>query len=538
MNIQLQEQIDKIYGKEHTFSTLDEKTKLLLSMVNETYGNLENKARKNEILFEEAIHKSKLSEKAKSDFMANMSHEIRTPMNGIVGFTQLLLGGEVTEEQREFLELIEHSTSLLHKVVDNILDFSKIENGKLELDFIDINVFTDFYAVISLFKTEISEKNISYRVDIDPDISETLLMDELRITQILNNLISNAIKFTAKNGEILIEIHKLKSFENSELISFAVTDTGIGIKEDKLGDIFNSFIQADSSMSREFGGTGLGLSICQSLCELMDSKLNVVSTLGQGSTFSFEVLLEKSKSIKKLSSQTRESLIYVVEHMHRDCDYVIYQLEHFGINYKKVSLDEASEWDISNNIVIVFDYRVCSSLNLNDSKILLIDGRKETFPFVKNMIDIYHIDSFIEFPTEVYRAISKLNLMLKKKKKNQKFDLNVLVAEDNRVNRLVIDEMLSKYGIKADFAHDGIEAVQMGESLVYDLILMDINMPNLNGVEATKSLKDKGLTIPIIALTANVLKGDRERFLKLGLDDYISKPISIDALYSILYKYN
>lgn len=487
---------------------------------------------------EAALREAKISENAKSDFMANMSHEIRTPMNGIVGFTQLLMETELSVEQKQFLELIDNSTSLLHKIVNDILDFSKIEGGYLELNLIKVNTFTDFYPAISLFKTQVFEKNITYRIDIDPEISECLMMDELRITQILNNLINNAIKFTPLNGEIYIEIQKITSLKNQELISFAVTDTGIGIEEEKIENIFKSFMQADSGMSREFGGTGLGLSISKSLCELMGSNLQVNSTLGKGSTFSFEVALDVCKDKAKLCDKTAEHPIYIIENKHRDYNNVIYQLEQFGINFIKVSEEKIKSMTISNHIVILFNYLQFYSLGLERSRVLLIDNRHESFSLIRQIENAYHIGSFIEFPAELYRAISELNTQLYIRKKIVKFSLKVLVAEDYRVNRIVLDEMLKKYGIIADFAHDGKEAVSMGMKNNYDLILMDINMPKLNGVDACTELKRAGILAPIIAVTANVLKGDKERFLNLGLDAYLAKPVVVDELYDLLVKYN
>ncbi|CAA6800243.1 MAG: Unknown protein [uncultured Sulfurovum sp.] len=493
-------------------------------------------------VIEEAKEMAETSEKLKSTFMANMSHEIRTPMNGIFGFTKLLRNSPLNHEQQRFTKLIEHSTHTLLKLVDDILDFSKIESGKLELDLVEVNPFTELRSAATVFLPKAKEKNINYRIHIDAQISECLSMDNLRVSQILTNLLNNALKFTAIKGTIDLRIEKLENSDDSkETLKFSVEDTGIGIAEERLKSIFKSFIQADSSTTRNFGGSGLGLTISASLCALMGSELKVTSVEGEGSCFYFVVSFDKCEMSNTLSKQILNPPIYLLKSYNPMFDKVALQLKYFKLDFVVLSMDELMNSDKKEHIAITFESWNCQPLLQNEHNVILVQedlGQK-----LKDELDsnVYHIESFSDYPSELYNAILELNYTPNEEEvvaEEEDLQLEILIAEDYDINRILINEMLLKYNLIPDFAINGEEAVLMAQQKDYDLVLMDINMPVLNGIDATTELRELGINTPIVALTANALEGDREHFLSVGMDDYISKPINPQSLHTVLVKYS
>ncbi|MGB5964951.1 MAG: ATP-binding protein, partial [Sulfurimonadaceae bacterium] len=388
--------------------------------------------------------KAEEAKQAKSEFLANMSHEIRTPLNGIFGFLQLLETTELDNLQKEYVDIAQDSMQTLLSVVNDILDFSKIESGKIEKNLIEINVHQLFETLYESFSPIAQNKNITYELDIDSRIHESLKIDELHIRQILQNFIDNALKFTPENGSVTIDVALLNTQKSSQHIKISVQDTGIGIPKNKLETILQPFSQADSSTTRKFGGTGLGLSISKSLIELLGGEMQIISAEGKGSTFSFEI-----------------------------------------------------------------DAAIC---NLSQPH-----KQKE--------------ESVTDTPVP---TVAKTEPDSKKSE-----TLNILIAEDYEVNRMFIGMLLNSYNdLTYDFANNGEEVLNMLNTNHYDLILMDINMPVMNGYDATVIIRQElKLDIPIIALTANALEGDREKFLNIGMDDYLAKPLEITDMDRVLKKY-
>jgi len=370
------------------------------------------------------------AEDAKGSFMANMSHEIRTPLNGIVGFVNLLARSPLSSEQNRYIGIIQNSIESLMAIVNDILDFSKIAEGKKEVELLEINPKVEFEKAFMLFEPKAKDKQIVYKIQLDSALAPFIKLDLFMVKQVMLNLINNAIKFTPEKGKITISVAVVEDKFTTQTLLFDVEDTGPGISETAQGHIFEKFTQADISTTRTHGGTGLGLSIAYSLVQMMGGMLRVRSEIGKGSSFTFELTVDKCLEKTKVVNSLAEEI---------------------AIN-------------------------------------------------------------------EVFTAP----------------EVRVLVAEDQDINQMLIEEYLKRYKIIPDFANNGEEAVALAHKNAYDLILMDVNMPIMDGIEATKLIKKTYPDLLIVALTANALEGDYEKFMDAGMNEYLTKPINVPALEAIL----
>ena len=535
-----------------------------------------------------AEFKAMKADRAKSEFLANMSHEIRTPMNGIIGMTQLLANCQLGAREREFVKTIDRSGQALLTIINDILDFSKIEAGHIELDDAPFVLRESLEDVTSLLSTGATDTGVDLLLRIDPDLPEAYVGDVGRVRQILTNLVGNALKFTHE-GHVLINVTGAVTNQMANLI-IDVSDTGIGIEEDQLSKVFEKFRQVDGSSTREYEGTGLGLTIASNLAELMNGEITATSEVGKGSTFTVKMELGVAENATKNIDEECLPLsgnILIIDDIALNHDILKEQLSSetckcISVTSARKGLDvlaKAAGKNIPIDLVIV-DYQMPHMTGEDFIRIVKTHEDYKNIPLIlyssvaddglKQRLKNLGIDGYVTKPTrqdEMLRVVSKAITGVKPPVREvldkarpvtditpivhqkptvqtaqRSEQIDVLIAEDNEVNQMFIRYIMEDMGLSFKIAPSGRLAVDKWKLFSPKIILMDISMPDWNGYEATKAIRDLEVKLnrprtPIVAVTAHALKGNRQDCLDNDMDDYISKPIAIERVKDILEKW-
>ena len=509
---------------------------------------------------------------AKSEFLAKMSHEIRTPMNGIIGMTEALEQEDLTNDQKEYVHIVKRSADVLLNLIDDILDFSKIEAGKMHLEEIPFRLREEVRFAVDIFRPIIEEKKVALNVKISPQVPDNIIGDPFRLRQVLTNLISNAVKFTHE-GEISIGVELEEEYNHNLTLLFYVEDTGVGIPRDKIETIFNSFTQAEESTSRKYGGSGLGTTIAKQLITLMHGEISVQSpspisrsAAYPGTRFSFTIEVYSNEKLFK-SLHTEKIVKFsqinalVITSIPKAKQRLIRLFEQEEINAEVFTFESGVMKDLQQKltekvgyyqVLFIHDEPGLSGFQLakmlREDKltesylIFMISSNHKAENFVQSKrygIDYYLVEPFehASLITSLYESFPNVVRSSGEIVRKIKPGLSILVAEDNEINIRVAQTIFSNLGYKIDIARNGLEAIDKVNNATYDIIFMDLIMPEKDGIQATVAIRGLGHQMPIVAMTATASAKSKTKAIASGMNDYILKPVKIDSIRSILIKW-
>jgi len=530
-----------------------------LLLVKKENEQLKNKA----MIYEDRLQKSTLDVSTKDELLSHVSHELRTPMTAIMGLTHLVLESELTKLQKDYVEKIENSSQHLLNLINDILDVSKIKAGELKIEKTEFNINNILDYVLSVNAINAKRKSVILTMDIDHDVPAKVIGDSLRLGQVLINLIGNAVKFT-QNGEVNLGLKVQSKFSDGLKLEFAISDTGIGMTEEQVQNMFNSYYQANDSTSREFGGTGLGLSISKELIELMDGEIKVSSQKDVGTTFTFTVSLklkdpQNQRQYRLPSSSMLNKKILIVDPSNKNVIPLIKSLSYFNYQTDSIASFEDYHLDIQTeyNILIINQYNITTSAievisNMQKQYKTKLVILSELYSVIESgLLESLQVDSYLQVPCSQQSVLNMIvdlyvakNLDTRSRKVTRKDKLKtvsnkkILVAEDNDINQKVIQGLLAQTGIELTLVDDGQEAVDLVyKNIHFDLLLMDINMPNMNGYQAAREIRksSKYKDLPILALTGDVMDDALSKVVASGMQGHIAKPIIVDIFYKKIY---